>query len=385
VGRKSKEKDKMKKILSLVLTALMLPASAAFAAMVQDWSSLGNGAAGPYADSNGSKVDFTFDAGPKSGQKALKITANIVSGGYAGIYTNTTGDISKAGALVFMAKSTVAGDIQLAIKDAFNVQYVEKVSVSAGDWAPVTASLAGFIKDPYYTPADAIAGHPMDFSKISNLNFSPQMTGASVVEIGPVETTGTASASSASSASSATSSSAAVAPGSGPAVPVLDCTGLANDGKSAGTFQDSQGSSWTFVTKDNPSKPGKKYLSITYEMKQGGYCGMWCRAGGSDWSGADLSKCKTLSLLIYCKDPVILEIALKDKNNNQYVANTPSTKGGKWETVVIPLDSFHLDPYYTPPDAVKGAPKDFSKISTFNIQSSSAGKFALGVDSVVGN
>lgn len=373
----------MKKILILGLAALMLPASAAFAAVVQDWSALAGGAAGPFNDSNGSKIDFTIDAGPKAGQKALKITANVVTGGYAGIYTNTSGDISKAGALVFMAKSTVAGDIQIAIVDAFNVQYITKVSVPAGDWAPVTASLAAFIKDPYYTPPTAIAGHPMDLSKISNLNFSPQVQGSPVVvSIGPVETQGTASASTGSTASS---TGGAVALGTGPAVQVLDLTGVANDGKSAGTFQDSQGSSWTFVAKDNPSKPGKKYLSVNFEMKQGGYCGMWCRAGGSDWSGADLSKCKTLSLTIYCKDPVILEIAMKDKNNNQYVANTPSTKGGKWETVVISLDSFHLDPYYTPPDAIKGAPKDFSKVGTFNIQASSAGKFAMGVDNVVGN
>ncbi len=364
----------MKKLTGVGLAALMLQASGAFAAVIQDWSSLGPGAAGTYNDSNGTKVDFSFEDGPTAGTKALKITTNLVSGGYAGIYTNTSGDISKAANLVFMVKSSAAGDIQLAIKDAFNVQYIEKVTIVAGDWAPVTVSLAAFIKDPYYTPPDAIAGHPMDFSKISNLNFSPQMTGASVVEIGPIEASGTASASPASSSSSG-SAAASSAP-SGPAVQVLDPSTI--DAKSAGTFQDSQGSSFTFT-----AAAGAKYLSITYELKQGGYCGMWCRAGGADWSGANLAGAQTLSLQVYSKAPVVLGIALKDKNNNQYVADSPSTKGSGWETISIPMASFSLDPYYTPPDAIKGAPKDFSKVATFNIQPKTVGKFTIAVSKVV--
>ncbi|HEY5039514.1 MAG TPA: carbohydrate binding domain-containing protein, partial [bacterium] len=321
----------MKKITGVFAMLFLLQTSLAFGAMVQDWSSLGSGAAGTYQDSTGSKVDFTIDAGPKGGQKALKITTNLVASGYAGIYTNTSGDISKAGSLKFMAKSTVAGEILIAIKDAYNFQYSTRVSVPAGDWVPVSASLSAFTKDTY-TPPDAIAGHPMDFSKISNLNFSPQMQGASVVLIGPVETDGTASASTGTTASSTKASAAAPAAASAPAGPgaaILDCTGIANDGKNAGTFQDSKGSSFTFAIKDNPSKKGKQYLTITYDLQQGGYCGMWCRAGGSDWKGADLSSAKMIYVTIYSKTPVILGLALKDKGNNQYVASTPATKGGK--------------------------------------------------------
>lgn len=376
----------MKKITGVFAMLFLLQTSLAFGAMVQDWSSLGSGAAGTYQDSTGSKVDFTIDAGPKGGQKALKITTNLVASGYAGIYTNTSGDISKAGSLKFMAKSTVAGEILIAIKDAYNFQYSTRVSVPAGDWVPVSASLSAFTKDTY-TPPDAIAGHPMDFSKISNLNFSPQMQGASVVLIGPVETDGTASASTGTTASSTKASAAAPAAASAPAGPgaaILDCTGIANDGKNAGTFQDSKGSSFTFAIKDNPSKKGKQYLTITYDLQQGGYCGMWCRAGGSDWKGADLSSAKMIYVTIYSKTPVILGLALKDKGNNQYVASTPATKGGKWETVSVPLDSFALDPNYTPPEAIKGAPKDFSKVTTFNIQPKTEGKFTLAVESIAG-
>src|SRR5258708_7764356 len=212
-----------------------------------------------------------------------------------------------------MAKSTVAGDIQMAIVDAFNVQYVAKFPVATA-WAEVNVPFASFIKDPYYTPPTAIAGHPMDLSKCQNLNFSPQMDGASLVEIGPVESAGTAPASTRAAAPSTPASSAAPPASSastGPGTAILDCTGL--DSKAAGTFQDSKGSSFTFAIKDNPNKKGKQYLTITYELMQGGYCGMWCRAGGSDWKGADLSGAKTVNIMIYSKAPVILGLALKDK------------------------------------------------------------------------
>ena len=376
----------MKRFLSLLVAGFLLQASAAFADVIQDWTSVQAGMAGPYQDSNGSKVDFTYDAGPKGSDKALKITCNIVANGYAGVYTGGTWDMSKAASLKFMAKSTIPGDLQIAIKDAFNVQYVTKVTIPSADWTLVTVNLSSFAKDPYYTPPDAIAGHPMDLSKVGNLNFSPQMQGASVVFIGPVETAGTASASTAASTGTTSTVSAAApamsAVSSGTAVAILDCTGI-TDPKNGGTFQDSQGSSFTFTAKDNPNKKGQQYLSIAYELKQGGYCGMWCRAGGADWKGANLMGLKTISLMIYSKDPVVLGLALKDNNNNQYVAETPANKGGKWETVSVSLSDFKLDPYYTPPDAKKGAPEDFSKVATFNIQPKTVGKFAVAVDNMV--
>lgn len=369
----------MKRFLSLVLSFGLLQAATAFGAMVQDWSNVGSGMAGTYQDSTGSKIEFTFDAGPNAGEKALKLTTTLASGGYAGVYTSGTFDLSKFGVLTFMAKSTVPGDVQIAIKDAFNVQYIGKVSIPSNDWTLVTLTLSSLAKDPYYTPPDAIAGHPMDLSKVGNLNFSPQMAGSSVVLIGPVSGSGTPSA--AASTSNSTSTTAAVTVPSGPGVQVLDPTTL--DSKSAGTFQDSLGSSFTFTAKDNPSKKGQKYLAINYELKKGGYAGMWARAGGSDWNGVNLTGKKVLSLTIYSKDPISLGLAIKDATNNQYVADTPMTKGGKWETVLVNMSDFKLDPYYTPPDAKKGAPEDLSKVTGFNIQAKTEGKFTVAVDNVV--
>lgn len=152
------------------------------------------------------------------------------------------------------------------------------------------------------------------------------------------------------------------------------------DGKNIGTYQDSNGSKIALETK---GKAPNSYLAINYTLAQGGYCGLWCRAGGKDWAGVDLSGAKAVRLSVFCKSSVVLGLSLKDKNNNQYVAKTPATKGGSWETVTVPLDSFQLDPYYTPPDAVKGAPKDFSKVTTFGIQPQTNGTFSVGVNNVV--
>ena len=151
------------------------------------------------------------------------------------------------------------------------------------------------------------------------------------------------------------------------------------DGKNIGTFQDSNGSKIALSVK---GKGSKAYLLIDYTLVQGGYTGLWCRAGGADWSGVDLSKAKDLRLQVYSKKPVSLGLALKDKNNNQYVAVTPEIKAGSWQTVSVPMSSFKLDPYYTPPDAVKGAPEDFSKVTTFNIQAKDTGTFSVGVSKV---
>ena len=46
--------------------------------------------------------------------------------------------------------------------------------------------LASFVKDPYYTPPEAQLGHPMDFSKVTGMNFGPQAYGAGDLWVGPV-------------------------------------------------------------------------------------------------------------------------------------------------------------------------------------------------------
>jgi len=142
-------------------------------------------------DNTGSKVDFSVDQGPQSGQKALKIPFTLVQGGYCGIWHNFMADMSKAGELRFMAKCAIPGPIQVALKDTYNVQYIAQAQVTK-DWAEVAIPLNSFRKDPYYTPPDAVLGHPMDLTKTDGMNFAPQMIGSAVLFIGPVEAGGAA-------------------------------------------------------------------------------------------------------------------------------------------------------------------------------------------------
>ena len=151
-------------------------------------------------------------------------------------------------------------------------------------------------------------------------------------------------------------------------VVVQDFAGI--DAKSSGTFQDNLGSKITLEIK---GKAPEAELVLHYSLQFGGWCGIWCRAGGADWAGVDLSQCKALHLSVNSPKPVQLALYLKDKNNNQYTATAPATKGGGWETVTVPLNSFTLDPYYTPPDAIKGAPRDFSRVSNFSLQPKTPG------------
>ena len=182
----------MKKFLFLA-AALLLIAPAAFAGMVEDWTGVTPGTnTGTYADNTGSKIDFAVDQGPNGG-KVLKITFTLVQGGYCGIWHNFAADMSKAGQLKFSAKCAVPGPIQVSLKDAFNVQYIAQAQVTK-DWSEVSIPLNSFRKDPYYTPPEAVLGHPMDLSKTSGMNFAPQMVGGGVLMISAVEAGGAAEA-----------------------------------------------------------------------------------------------------------------------------------------------------------------------------------------------
>lgn len=360
----------MKKFMSFFAVIVLCGVSSVRATMLEDWTNESGSNTGSYLDSKGSKMAIATEAGPQTGQTALKLTYTLMAGGNCGIWHNLANDLSKDGYLKFMAKAAVACNEGIALKDANNVQYVTTFPVGTA-WAQVNIPFASFKKDPYYTPPDAVLGHPMDLTHTTSMNFQPGVTGTNVLWIGPIET----------AQGAAPAQAAVAASGSAPAGSVVVQDFSSFDDKSGGTFQDSKGSSFTFKTVDNANKPGSKFLVISYNLSAGGYCGMWVLAGNG--TGVDLSSTKTFNLLVYTKAPIAISLALKDKNNNQYDAVTPTSKGGVWENFSIPLDSFTLDPYYTPPDAVKGAPKDFSKVTTFNLQAKTEGKFGFAVASVI--
>jgi len=365
----------MKKITGALVILFLLKTSLAFSAVAEDWSAVNSGKdTGTYQDNTGSKIDIATDAGPQGG-KALKLTFTLVQGGYCGAWHNITADFSKSGSLKFMAKSTVPGEAQMVLKDAFNIQYNANFQILSKDWVEINIPLSTFQKDTSYIPPNAIQGHPMDLSKTSGMNFAPHMVGTGVMEVGPIETAGTASA---------VPAAQSVAPEikvTGPGTPVYDLTRSDLD-KAGGTFQDSQGSSIKYTLVDNPAKKGAKYFKVDYVLAQGGYCGFFFEAGPG-WDGESWTGGKAISLMIYSKQPLMLGLAIKDKNNNQYTANTPTTKGTGWEKLLIPVDSFKLGQYYTPPDAIKGAPEDLSVVKQLQFQAQTVGKASLAIDSVM--
>jgi hypothetical protein len=337
----------MKKILCL-LAVLLSFAPAVFAGVVEDWTNVHpNTNTGTYADSSGSKIAFAAVAGAKDGEKAIQLTSTVAKGDgtYCGIWHNISADLSKAGALKFMAKSTVPGDIQLAVKDAYNVQYIAKVQVGK-DWAEVNLPLSYFHKDPYYTPPDAITGHLMDLSKTTSLNFAPQMQGDSVIQIGKIET-GDAPAAAPAAASTASGSM------------VEDWTGVIPS-TNTGTYADSNGSKIEYAVTAG-QKSGEKAIQLTSNIVKGdgNYCGIWHNVS------ADLSKVSALKFTAKSTVPGDVVIALVDAYHVQYIAKAAIT--ADWSEVTVPIASFHKDPYYTPPDAITGHMMDLSKTTHMNL------------------
>jgi hypothetical protein len=360
---------------SMLGLVLALAATSAYAGSVEDWSAIAPGKdVGGFEDSNGSKCDVIQADGP-SGQKSVQITATLVQGGYAGIWHNLTApaDLSKSANLKFSAKSTLPGELQLDIQDAHNVSYTVNFTIPSSAWTDISIPIASFKLNPYYQPPEAVKGSPEDLSQVSKIGFGTHIVGSAVVNIGPITTDG------AGSPAAAAAPVAAAQPIVATGAPLVIQDFSTDDPKAGGTFADSNGSSFAYSVKTNSNKAGAKFLVINFNEVQGGYCGMFYHTGNT-WDGQDWTGGKAISLMVYSKVPVAMGFAFKDKNNNQYTADAPSTKGTGWETVQIPMSSFKLDPYYTPPDGVKGAPLDLSGVKSFNLQPKTAVKATIAVD-----
>jgi len=169
---------------------LMIAVAASFswAGTLEDWSNLRPGEnIGTYADGNGSKIEFGPGKGPAEGQKSLSITSNLVSGGFCGVWHPLSGDLSKAQALRFQVKGSAKGTVQLALEDAHHVQYIVKFEAQPGEWKEVTLSFTSFVQHPFYTPAGADLGHPMDLTQVNSLNLQPEVAGPFTLQVGPIE------------------------------------------------------------------------------------------------------------------------------------------------------------------------------------------------------
>jgi hypothetical protein len=353
----------MKKGLTQIFAAAvfcMAAVAAASPVVVENWSVLDSSNAGTYMDTNGSSVTFSTVDGKKKNEKALQLKSSLKSGGYCGLWHVLNAEVGQAGALVFIARSDKAGDVQIALKDKNNVQYTTTFTVLAGSWTGVTLNLSSFKKDPYYTPPDAVTGKDVDFSTLKGMNVSSQIVGDSVLCLGPIKADGKFQA---------------AAPKAVEAAPegVLVENWASGDTSNMGAYTDSNGSQAKVETVEGPAS-GEKALKIAGELKTGGYLGAWHNLK------ANLAGVGFLRFKAKGETAGAVQISLKDKYNVEYVASFEV--GKEWAEVLVPLSDLKKNPYYTPPDAVTGKDMDLSETKSMNFAPQTPGPVAVQVGPV---
>jgi hypothetical protein len=150
----------------------------------QDWSGFPGT---PYMDTIGSKSDVSYADGPDGRIAKHKFT--ILPGGWAGFWQNLypVANLSRARTLKFKIKCTLPGDALVGLYDMYHVQYIAYFKIPSSDFTEVTVPVSAFIKNPSYTPPDAILGHGMDLTQSNIILFAPIGPGTGVMRVGPVD------------------------------------------------------------------------------------------------------------------------------------------------------------------------------------------------------
>jgi hypothetical protein len=154
------------------------------------------------------------------------------------------------------------------------------------------------------------------------------------------------------------------------------------DKRAYGPFTDgSAATSIRFEVDRDPGERDRWLGSFRYEMGEKGWAGVWMRCG-TDWGGQDWRKAKTFRVTAQSHEPLVLELGFNDRNQNAYVAFVsldPAKQNNGWSYLEIPMDDFKLNPYYQPKEGKKGAPRDLSRIETFNIAPQTPGAHSFKV------
>lgn len=349
--------------LLFILSVASVPAGT-----IEDWSNVSGGNTGTFADDTGSKISYEVTDGAKG--KAVKMQSELKEGGWCGIWHNVTLSCPKANALKFMAKAASPSQLSLSLTDANKVQYVTTVQISSKDWAEVTVPITAFEKNKYYTPEGAVLGKPMDLSNVPGIGLSPGAPGTSTLWVGAITyTEGAAPAASTSSAAApAEAKPAASTPAKGTSV-VLQDFGF-DDPKIGGAWKDDKGTKIDLSYKPAKKKENAddKALVVHYNLIQGGWCGFWYRAGDDpSWTGVDCSNGKAIVMKVYTSKPAEIGISLEDGSKLKFEGGTPTSVGGKWETLTIPMTNL---------------PKDFGVVKTFNTFMKTPGDITLSIDQI---
>ena len=111
---------------------------------------------------------------------------------------------------------------------------------------------------------------------------------------------------------------------------------------------------------------------------------MACGAGpGEGLDGRESFHRQKYQLGIYCKSPVVLGLALKDKNKNQYVAQTPSTKGGRMGDGYRPDGFLQAGPLLHASRRDQGSPKGFQRGYDFQYPTPNGWNLSVAVNNIV--
>lgn len=172
----------------VLLAFYILVAATAWAGpyTIQDWMGFPGQ---PYSDTLGSKSEVSFDHGADGMIAKHKYT--ILPGGWAGFWVNLSpanpANLSRARTLKFNIKCTLPGTALVGLYDTYHVQYIAYFKIPSSDFTEVTVPVSAFIKNPGYTPPNAIPGHGMDLAQTDIILFAPTDPGTGVMRVSTVD------------------------------------------------------------------------------------------------------------------------------------------------------------------------------------------------------
>lgn len=331
--------------------------------LLRDWRGLAVGKdVGTWADPAGSHVALSEAAGPGPKQRALAIDSQVVQWGGAWATPALT-SLAGGSALRFKARSDAPLILSVMLTDDAKVQVEHRVRLEGGAWESFELPLSAFHKSQWQDPAAAKDG-VFQPQRLAALDFSPIGQGPSRVLVGPLTLV----------KGPAVLKDGGMAPGL-----VQDFVAL--EPGAYGSFADANGSRLSMdIRRGAPHRKGLAAL-LDYDQKVDGWCGEWIRAG-QDWKGQDWGGAKAVRVEAYCAEPVVLQFAFNDANQNAYVADGDTLAAKRWTSLRIPLRSFVLNPDYQPPKAKKGAALDLSRVVTFNLAPRTPGRHQVWIGQV---
>jgi tetratricopeptide (TPR) repeat protein len=153
--------------------------------VVQDWK---GEVKETFAVSNASKsqLDYIDNSDGRLAQLTYTILKGDFAGFWQGLNPNNPADLSKARTLTFKAMSTAPGDVQIQLRDAYNLYYLAYFKIPSTEFSEVTIPVSAFTKNTNYTPPDAVLGHGMDLKQCSLVQFALGGPQKGVLLLGPI-------------------------------------------------------------------------------------------------------------------------------------------------------------------------------------------------------